>query len=80
MDGRQLQRLTPELDSFPDRYLPLFGRTENHVHAEEFVYGLLGGTERRKIENIAKAVDGAVVRAMQKFVLQACLERCSCTR
>jgi SRSO17 transposase len=72
MDGKQLRRLKPELDLFLERYLPLFGRSENHAHAEEFVHGLLGGTDRRNIENIAEAVRGGVVRTMQKFVSQGC--------
>ncbi len=72
MDGKQLRRLKPELDLFLERYLPLFGRSENHVHAEEFVHGLLAGSERRNIENIAEAIEGGVVRTMQKFVSQGC--------
>ena len=56
MDGKQLRRLKPELDLFLERYLPLFGRSENHIHAEEFVHGLLAGPERRNIENIAEAI------------------------
>ena len=72
MDGKQLRRLKPELDLFLDRYLRLFGRSENHGHAEAFVHGLLAGLERRNIENIAEAVEGGVVRTMQKFVSQGC--------
>lgn len=72
MDGKQLRRLKPELDLFLERYLPLFGRFENRVHAEEFVHGLLAGAERRNIENIAESIEGAVVRTMQKFVSQGC--------
>lgn len=72
MDGKQLRRLKPELDSFLDRYLPLFGRCENQPHAVEFVHGLLGAAERRNIENIAQAVKGGVVRTMQKFISQGC--------
>lgn len=71
MDGKQLRQLKPELDTFLERYLPLFGREENHQHAERFVQGLLGGQERRNTENIAEVVDGGVVRTMQKFVAQA---------
>ncbi len=70
MDGKQLRRLRPELDSFLERYLVLFGRVENHAHAEEFIHGLLGGTERRNVENIAESVQDGVVRTMQKFVAQ----------
>jgi len=70
MDGEQLRRLRPELDLFVERYLPLFGRSENHGHAIEFVHGLLGAAERRNIENIAEAVSGGVVRTMQKFISQ----------
>lgn len=72
MDGKQLRRLKPELELFLERYLPLFGRTENHGHAAEFVHGLLGTAERRNIENIAEAVNGGVVRTMQKFISQSC--------
>lgn len=72
MDGKQLRQLKPELDTFLEHYLPLFGREENHQHAERFVQGLLGGQERRNIENVAEVVDGVVVRTMQKFVAQGC--------
>jgi SRSO17 transposase len=72
MDGKQLRRLRPELDTFLERYLLLFGREENHQHAERFVHGLLGGQERRNTENIAEVVDGGVVRTMQKFIAQGC--------
>ena len=68
MDGKQLRRLKPELETFLDRYLPLFGREENQPHAERFVRGLLGGQERRNTENIAEVVKGGVVRTMQKFI------------
>lgn len=74
MDGKQLRRLKPELDTFLDRYLPLFGREQNHQHAQRFVQGLLGGHERRNTENIAEAVDGGVVRTMQKFIAQGVWE------
>ena len=72
MDGKQLRRLKPELDTFLERYLPWFGREGNHQHAERFVQGLLGGQERRNIENVAEVVEGVVVRTMQKFVGQGC--------
>lgn len=74
MDGKQLRRLRPELDMFLERYLPLFGRPENHEHAGRFVQGLLGGHERRNVENVAETIDGGVVRTMQKFVAQGCWE------
>jgi SRSO17 transposase len=74
MDGKQVRRLKPELEMFLDRYLPLFGRDENHQHAQRFIQGLLGGHERRNIENIAEAVEGGVVRTMQKFVAQGVWE------
>jgi len=74
MDGTQLHRLKPELDLFLERYLPLFGRSENHEHAERFVQGLLGGHERRNTENVAESVDGGVVRTLQKFIAQGCWE------
>lgn len=72
MDGKELRRLRPELDVFVERYLPLFGRAENQPHAVEFVHGLLGGAERRNVENIAQAVKGGVVRTLQKFIAQGC--------
>jgi SRSO17 transposase len=72
MDGKELRRLKPEFDLFLERYLPLFGRPENHTHAAEFVQGLLGAAERRNIENVAEAVAGGVVRTMQKFISQGC--------
>jgi SRSO17 transposase len=68
MDGKQLRRLKPELDTFLDRYVPLFGREENYQHADRFVQGLLGGQERRNTENVAEAIQGSVVRTMQKFI------------
>ena len=75
MDGKQLRQLKPELDMFLDRYLPLFGREENHRHAERFVHGLLGGQERRNVENIvlrhiAKTIYKAVWAAREVFALQ----------
>jgi len=74
MDGKQLRRLRPELEVFLERYFPLFGRFENQGHAECFVQGLLGGSERRNTENVAEAVAGGVVRTMQKFVAQGSWE------
>jgi SRSO17 transposase len=74
MDGKQLRRLKPELDTFLNRYLPLFGRDENHQHAQRFIQGLLGGQERRNTENIAEVAEGGVVRTMQKFVAQGVWE------
>jgi SRSO17 transposase len=72
MDGKQLRRLKPELEIFLDRYLPLFGRPENHGHAARFVHGLFDGSDRRNIENIAEAVAGGVPRTLQKFISQGC--------
>jgi SRSO17 transposase len=74
MDGNQLRRLKPELESFLDRYLGLFGRAENHEHARQLVQGLLDGSDRRNVENMAEAVEGGVVRTLQKFVSQGCWE------
>lgn len=68
MDGKQVRGLKPELETFLNRYLPWFGRAENHPHAKRFVQGLLGGQERRNAENIAEAIDGGVVRTMQNFI------------
>ncbi len=70
IDALYLRRLKPELNSFLDRYLPLFGRSENQPHAGRFVQGLLVGGDRRNIENIAEQVDGGVVRTMQKFITE----------
>jgi SRSO17 transposase len=71
MDGSQLRRLKPELESFLDRYVGLFGRAENHEHARQLVQGLLDGSDRRNVENMAEAVKGGVVRTLQKFIAQA---------
>ncbi|MEX0718945.1 MAG: hypothetical protein WD066_20290, partial [Planctomycetaceae bacterium] len=67
MDVRELRKLRPELDLFLERYLPLFGRVENHQHVQSVVHGLLHGAERRNVENIAEYVKGGVVRTLQKF-------------
>lgn len=71
MDARELRRLKPELESFLDRYAPLFGRSEAQGHARRFVQGLLLGGERRSVENIAEAIDGCVVRSLQSFITTA---------
>ena len=70
MDAKSLRSLKPELDVFLSRYLPLFGRDENHVHARAIVQGLLAGGDRRNVENIAETIDGGVVRTLQKFIAQ----------
>ena len=72
MDGKQLRRLMPDLEVFLNRYLPLFGRPENHGHATRFVHGLFDGSDRRNTENIAESIAGGVPRTMQKFVSQGC--------
>jgi len=41
---------------------------------------VLGGQERRNTENIAEAVEGGVVRTMQKFVAQAVWDDCDVLR
>lgn len=56
MDAAELRRLKPELESFPDRYAPLFGRPEAQGHGRRFVQGLLLGGDRRSVENIAEAL------------------------
>lgn len=71
MDLRELRRLKPELESFLDRYAPLFGRPEAQGHGRRFVQGLLLGGDRRSVENIAEAIDGCVVRSLQTFVTSA---------
>lgn len=71
MDVQELRRLKPELDLFLERYAPRFGRAEAQAHAGRFVQGLLLGGDRRSVENIAEAIDGAVVRSLQKFIGQA---------
>ena len=70
MDAEQLRGLKPELDAFLDRYAPRFGRPGNGGQARRFVQGLLLGGERRSAENIAEAIDGGVVRSLQKFLGQ----------
>lgn len=72
MDVEQLRQLRPELQTFLDRYRPLFGKDGNQNNAEQFLQGLLAGGQRRNIENIAEAMDGAPVRTLQKFISQGC--------
>jgi SRSO17 transposase len=74
MDAEQVRRLKPELEMFLARYLPCFGRSENHEHARRLVQGLLAGQERRNVENIAEEMEGGVVRTMQKFITQGSWE------
>src|SRR3954454_7490631 len=71
MDAHALRQLKPELDLFLERYAPLFGRDEAQDHAHRFVQGLLLGGDRRSVENIAEAIDGCVVRSLQKFITQS---------
>lgn len=71
MDVQELRQLRPELDLFLERYAPHFGRDEARDHAQRFVQGLLLGGDRRSVENIAEAVDGCVVRSLQKFLAQS---------
>jgi SRSO17 transposase len=71
MDVQALRQLKPELDLFLERYAPLFGRDEAQDHAQRFVQGLLLGGDRRSVENIAEAIDGCVVRSLQKFLAQS---------
>lgn len=68
MDVQELRRLKPELDVFLGRYAPFFGRDQAQAHANRFVQGLLLGGDRRSVENIAEAIDGCVVRSLQKFI------------
>jgi len=68
MDAQGLRQLKPELELFLERYAPLFGREEAQDHANRFVQGLLLGGDRRSVENIAEAIDGCVVRSLQKFI------------
>jgi SRSO17 transposase len=71
MDVQELRQLKPELDLFLQRYAALFGRDEAQEHADRFVQGLLLGGDRRSVENIAEAIDGCVVRSLQKFIAQS---------
>jgi SRSO17 transposase len=71
MDVQALRQLKPELELFLERYAPLFGRDEAQAHAHRFVQGLLLGGDRRSVENIAEAIDGCVVRSLQKFIAQS---------
>jgi SRSO17 transposase len=71
MDVQALRQLKPELDLFLERYVPHFRRDEAQDHASRFVQGLLLGGERRSVENIAEAIDGGVVRSLQKFIAQS---------
>jgi SRSO17 transposase len=71
MDAKSLRSLKPELEVFLSRYLPHFGRDENHAHARTIVEGLLVGGDRRNVENMAEAIAGGVVRTLQKFMSQS---------
>src|SRR5271170_3725980 len=71
MDVQQLRQLKPEFDGFLDRYLPHFLTPEAQGHADRFVQGLLLGGDRRSVENIAEAIEGCVVRSLQKFIAQS---------
>lgn len=71
MDVQGLRQLKPELKLFLQRYAPLFGSDEAQAHADRFVQGLLLGGDRRSVENIAEAIDGCVVRSLQKFIAQS---------
>jgi SRSO17 transposase len=68
MTEQELLALKPELDRFLAEYAPLFGQKENARHAACFVQGLLDGSERRNVENIAQAIDGCNVRNLQAFI------------
>lgn len=70
MDAKSLRSLKPELEVFLARYLRHFGRDENHAHARTIVQGLLAGGDRRNVENMAEAIEGGVVRTLQKFIAQ----------
>jgi SRSO17 transposase len=70
-DAEELRRLRPALDQFLDHYAPLFGRSEARGHARRFVPGLLRGGDRRRVETIAEAIDGCVVRSLQQFITSA---------
>lgn len=70
MDVNQLRRLKPELETFLDRYAGYFGRADTHLQARRLVYGLLDGSDRRNVENIAEVVKGGVVRTLQKFITE----------
>jgi len=74
MDGKQLRRLKPELECFLERYAGHFGHASNLVHARQLVHGLLDGSDRRNVENMAEAVEGGVVRTLQKFICQGAWE------
>ncbi len=71
MDGQALRQLKPEPEGFLERYRPHFGRDEAQDHAYRLVQGLLLGGDRRRDENIAEAIDGCVVRSLQKFLAQS---------
>jgi SRSO17 transposase len=70
MDGKQLRQLMPELECFLERYAAHFGHANNLARARQLLHGLLDGSDRRNVENIAEAVEGGVVRTLQKFVAQ----------
>jgi len=59
--------LVADLDSFLSPYLPLFGRRENHCHAQMYLEGRLQRLERRTLEPIATE-HGVHRRRLQYFV------------
>ena len=71
MDVKAIESLMPELESFVSRYLPHFGRMQNHAHAMTILQGLLAGGDRRNVENMAETIEGGLVRTLKKFIAQA---------
>lgn len=72
MDAKQLRELKPEMELFLERFAPCFDLDAHRAHARVFFQGLLWDGDRRNVENIAEAMDGGVVRSLQKFVGQGC--------
>src|SRR5437773_10656379 len=58
---------TESLSRFIDRYKPLVNRSEQEIHLEVYLEGLVGGLERKSIEPIATA-HGLYRRPLQHFV------------
>lgn len=67
ISGEEISSLPGRLDEFLRPYLPLFGRVENHGHAQMYVDGRLRRVQRRTVEPIANE-HGVHRRPLQYFV------------
>ncbi len=71
LDRNDVSELTDELKGFHENFADCFHRTESRDNFHHYMSGQLCHLERKSIEPIAFAVEGAKVRAMQRFVSDA---------